>query len=290
MRTTARCRALTVAITLATVATGTTTAVVTGAVTTGVLARIDRGVTMHTAVAGDSTLAAAALPISADDAEPRAAALVRPRAAAAVHSPGTLTVPARRSSNRTAVAAQRSSLRASERVAQRVTQRAGTQRAAQRVTQRAGTQRAVTRSIPATRPASTAAAAARSATVPASAKPAGGRQTAAPSQTAQAGKPRQLLSLTQGQQVVAVYVALAEAPDDPAIVAGTRALKRAGYVGHVRDLGCDRGAGEALHLDPSVFYFAEGVYFATAPEARRFTKHFPRRVVGTASVKVYCLD
>ncbi|MGL5859454.1 MAG: hypothetical protein ACRC35_13805 [Angustibacter sp.] len=73
-------------------------------------------------------------------------------------------------------------------------------------------------------------------------------------------------------------------------VAGAAAV---GYQAVVGDLACDRGAIEALGVDPYDYWAAATVYFDAEAKARSFAAAYQRDVAaprGVAKVTLGCLD
>jgi hypothetical protein len=89
-----------------------------------------------------------------------------------------------------------------------------------------------------------------------------------------------------------VYLAVGS-PDSPEDMArleeSSRHAQALGYVSVTTlDIGCDRGAPEALGVDSS--NFAVAVYFRTAEHAQQFVGVYDREDVGSALVTTYCRD
>jgi len=102
----------------------------------------------------------------------------------------------------------------------------------------------------------------------------------------------------QGGEFWAVYLAVSRLdatgkPEQPGELARARErAEAAGYKGHVEegDIGCQRGAREALRLDPAREYRTVSIFFDTQAQARQFVAAFEPPVVGTAKIKAYCVD
>jgi hypothetical protein len=93
-----------------------------------------------------------------------------------------------------------------------------------------------------------------------------------------------------GTPVWAVYLAVAESFDAPAIAAAKTAKLHAGYVGAELSLNCDQGASAALGVESGA---AVAVYFQTQAEAEQAQRAFEARgdaVAAIAQVQPICLD
>lgn len=106
-------------------------------------------------------------------------------------------------------------------------------------------------------------------------------------------------AVQQGDVVWAVYLAVARVgddgrPDDPAgdLDRARRQAAAAGYEGAIGggQVECDRGAREALRLDPGRDYYTVSIFFATRADAEQFVAAYEPGVVGTAEITAYCLD
>lgn len=100
-----------------------------------------------------------------------------------------------------------------------------------------------------------------------------------------------------GGRIWAVYLAVVPDAEGPA----APDLRRAGdqardldYDPGTSDLACDRGAAEALGLDPAGTYLGLSLYFGAEDEARLFAEMFAAdgrgEVRGVVEVTTYCLD
>jgi hypothetical protein len=98
---------------------------------------------------------------------------------------------------------------------------------------------------------------------------------------------------TQGSQVWAVYLAVAD-PDDMGgqhMLAETADYVHAfyGYTGSgIGSVSCDLGAAEQLSVDPN--HHRVAVYFDSAARAQEFVAVYDREDVGSAPVATYCMD
>jgi Tfp pilus assembly protein PilW len=104
--------------------------------------------------------------------------------------------------------------------------------------------------------------------------------------TSTSPRPREVVP-QQGDRVVAVFVATGATLGDPSFTRAKARLTSLGYRGHSGgDTGCSRGAKEAL---PQLQAYSLSLEFATDADAARFASLYGK-VIGTASVTVYCAD
>lgn len=137
-------------------------------------------------------------------------------------------------------------------------------------------------------PPVTAAAApstsARLATTTTAARPGSTTTTSRPA--AGSSRPK-AVQASQGDRVVAVFVATGASLADPSFAKARARLKAIGYAPTSSgDTDCSQGAREAL---PKLQAYSMSVEFATQADASRFTALYGP-VLGTASVTVYCAD
>ena len=114
----------------------------------------------------------------------------------------------------------------------------------------------------------------------------------APSRSAaEAATPRPVAQ-RQGGQYWAVYTALGDTQEVPAVKASIAELKRRRFEFGVTfgfgSLGCDLGAARALKASDEAN--AVGVYFATEAEARAFAATVTPPALGVARIKALCRD
>ena len=102
------------------------------------------------------------------------------------------------------------------------------------------------------------------------------------------------LPVTHGGRAWSVYLAVErEGPagaDTPKLQQAIADAKAVGYSATSGDVDCDRGAKEALKLDPARKYVGAALYFASEADARRFVALFQPGVVGVAQVETMCAD
>lgn len=99
--------------------------------------------------------------------------------------------------------------------------------------------------------------------------------------------------LEHGGDAWAVYVAIAEEFDDPALSEATAVLDELGYITGVGDLGCDAGGAEILGLDPAGTQAVVAVYFETEEDGVTFLTAWTglgHQVIGSGLVQTFCLD
>lgn len=101
-------------------------------------------------------------------------------------------------------------------------------------------------------------------------------------------RPEPERGLDQGGIYYGVYFALADDPEDPSLEAAVKRLERDGYVAGSGQLGCDRGAAEALGAEEDDF--AVGLYFSSEDDAERFAELSDPPPLGRARVKIFCAD
>lgn len=110
-----------------------------------------------------------------------------------------------------------------------------------------------------------------------------------PPADAEAGEwPPASTTVVHGSEKWATYVAVTPTTDDPAYTAARQRLDELGYPGGGGDIGCDRGAAEALEVTPSAIGVA--VYFDSQTDAETFAEMYGPEAVGTAQVTTGCLD
>lgn len=110
-----------------------------------------------------------------------------------------------------------------------------------------------------------------------------------PSADAGAGEwPPASTTVVHGSEKWATYVAVTPTTDDPAYAAAQQRLEELGYPGGGGEIGCDRGAAEALGVTQSAIGVA--VYFDSQADAETFAEMYGPEAVGTAQVTTWCLD
>lgn len=127
-----------------------------------------------------------------------------------------------------------------------------------------------------------------------------GTDTTVPPETTTPGVPATTLpvwpavvELHHGGSTWAVYLAVvpqAEGMEAPAMVEAKAQAGAVGYDPVGADLACDRGAADALGLDPAASHLGLALYFAVEADARLFVDRFGPEVAGVARVTNHCLD
>ena len=113
----------------------------------------------------------------------------------------------------------------------------------------------------------------------------------APGQRA-AGWPAPKEQFAHGGTAWGVYLAVERgtSTDVAKLRSASQQAASVGYEASDGDVGCDRGAREALRLDPAKQYVAAVVYFGSEADARKFVDLYQPGVVGIARVETFCLD
>lgn len=98
----------------------------------------------------------------------------------------------------------------------------------------------------------------------------------------------QQADITHGNDVWGTYVALVDAFDTPAADAASARIAELGYEPSGGEVGCDRGAAEALGVPESALVVA--TYFTTKEDAELFAEMYGPGTLGVAEVTLWCLD
>jgi hypothetical protein len=99
--------------------------------------------------------------------------------------------------------------------------------------------------------------------------------------------------LTHGEFYWAVYLAVADDFDDPALEEATQLAESYGYFAGVADIGCDAGADVALGVEPGASQATVGVLFDSAVAASQFVVALDARghsIAGMGRIQAFCLD